>query len=377
MLVSSWSSFQKQTCLKSTKKAGLGYLPANTDLPTNFNVIQCIMNRTIECINYLNLKYIFLEVDQAIFNEVLQVLFAFQEKKTRKFDKIIVCMGGFHVILCLLKTIYSHFKDSGIIELLVEAAVGTEGTIRSGGGDVKLGICYYKILSEVFLRSKIQFFETSTQESVEFKNWINTLCNNINYENSRILLEKHLDEISVPTVPGDMSKWIYVKIDMIGILLNIVHFQRIGNWDGYLQAIRTFLRWCFALNRHNYARNLIYHYVDMYNLNIEFPDVYEYLKEGAFTALLSGSVHSQITIDQIIETTINRFSKETGGLSGITDNKDASERWVRTNPFIAAHHEHLNVKLNKNKKTYDIETGCSRKEKDEEDAKDVGLGISD
>ena len=116
----------------------MGYLPVITDSPTSFNVIQCIMDRTIECMNYLNLNYIFLEVDQAILNKVLQVLFAFQEKENRKFDKIIVRMGEFHVALCLLRTIYSHFKDSGIIE----AAVGTEGTIRSAlrGRDVKLGI---------------------------------------------------------------------------------------------------------------------------------------------------------------------------------------------------------------------------------------------
>ena len=82
-------------------------------------------------------------------------------------------------------------------------------------------------------------------------------------------------------------------------------------------------------------------------------------------------------MDQIIETTINRFSKETGGLSEITANKGASERWVRINPYIAALREHLNVKLNKNKKTYDIEMGCIRKEKDEEDVKNIGLGISD
>ena len=155
-----------------------------------------------------------------------------------------------------------------------------------------------------------------------------------------------MDEISVPTVPSDTSKWVQSFIDLIDILLNIVHLQRIGNWDGYLQAIRMFLPRCFALNRHNYARNLSYHYVNMCNLNTEFPEAYEYLKEGGFTALLSGSVHSQIPIDQIIETTINRLSKETGGLSGITENKGASERW-----FIAALREHLNVKFNKNKKT--------------------------
>ena len=200
----------------------MGYLPAITDSPTSFSVIQCIMARTNECMNYLNLNYIFLEVDQDILNKVLQVLFAFQEKENRKCDKIIVHMGGFRVILCLLRTIYSCFTDSGIIELLAESAAGTEGTIRSAlqGGDIKLGIPYYRILYESFLRSKIQFLETSTQESVQFKNWINTLCNNINYQNCRILLEKHLDEISIPTVPSDMSKLVQSLIDMTGILLN-------------------------------------------------------------------------------------------------------------------------------------------------------------
>ena len=32
------------------------------------------------------------------------------------------------MILCFLRTIYSRFKDSGIIEQLVAAGVGTEGT---------------------------------------------------------------------------------------------------------------------------------------------------------------------------------------------------------------------------------------------------------
>ena len=126
--------------------------------------------------NCLNLNsFIFLEVDQAIYNKVLQVLFAYQKKKNRKFDKLIVRMGGFYVILCLLRTIYSRLKDSGIIELLVEAGVGTEVTIRSAvrGGDVKPGICYYKILYEAFARSKINFLENSTcEKSDEFKNKI-------------------------------------------------------------------------------------------------------------------------------------------------------------------------------------------------------------
>ena len=73
---------------------------------------------------------------------------------------------------------------------------------------------------------------------------------------------------------------------------------------------------------------------------------------------MSGSVHSQIPMDQIIEITINRFFKETSRLSGITENKGVSERWVRINSFIAAHHERLNVKLNKNKKHMILKWGA-------------------
>ena len=114
----------------------------------------------------------------------------------------------------------------------------------------------------------------------------------------------------------------------------------------------------------------------MCNLNEKNPCVYEYLQEGGFTASLSGNVHSQISMNQIIETTINRFSKENGSFSDITETNGASERWVRINPFNAALREHLNVKLNRNKKTYDIEMGCSRKEKDDDDVKNVVIGVS-
>ena len=49
---------------------------------------------------------------------------------------VIICMlivhiGGFHVIICILRRIYFRFKDSDIVEILVEAVVGTEGTIRA------------------------------------------------------------------------------------------------------------------------------------------------------------------------------------------------------------------------------------------------------
>ena len=62
--------------------------------------------------------------------------------------------------------------------------------------------------------------------------------------------------------------------------------------------------------------------------------------KGGFTGSLTGKSYSRIPMDQVIETTINRWSKEVGGISGITENDGASERWIRINHFMSALKEH-------------------------------------
>ena len=85
--------------------------------------------------------------------------------------------------------------------------------------------------------------------------------------------------------------------------------QRVGNWEGYLHCLEEFLPWCFALNRHNYARDLSYYLISMRKLKTGNPNAYNYLNGGGFSGSLSGEKHTQIPMDQIIETTINRSNK--------------------------------------------------------------------
>ena len=75
-----------------------------------------------------------------------------------------------------------------------------------------------------------------------------------------------------------MSKRIEEFNEMVNFLLNIINFQKLVS--GYLQAVHEFLPSCIALNRHNYARNLSYHLMDMNNLKERIPEAYEYLSGG-------------------------------------------------------------------------------------------------
>ena len=102
-------------------------------------------------------------------------------------------------------------------------------------------------------------------------------------------VESIINDVDIlPTLDGNMAKWMDSLLSMIDLLLNLIFFQRTGNWKDYLEAIHTFLPWCFALNRHNYARNLSYFYVDMLNIEKNIPQAHQYLTTGGFTGSLLG-----------------------------------------------------------------------------------------
>ena len=79
------------------------------------NVNYKIINRTLSIRKELGLSYIFLEVDQAVYTKILDVMFQFQNESNKIFDKIIGRMGGFYIMICLLYTIYSCFRNTGLV----------------------------------------------------------------------------------------------------------------------------------------------------------------------------------------------------------------------------------------------------------------------
>ena len=79
-----------------------------------------------------------------------------------------------------------------------------------------------------------------------------------------------------------MATFMNIYLDMVNMMLNLIHFQRIGNWEGYLEAIREFLPYCFSLNWHNYVRNLSYYYVHMLSLKKENLEAFVYLQKVNF-----------------------------------------------------------------------------------------------
>ena len=68
-------------------------------------VIFSVVNWSLNVMTELNLKNIILEVDQAIYTRILDAMFRMELDRSMIFDKVIPRMGGFHVVICMLKTI--------------------------------------------------------------------------------------------------------------------------------------------------------------------------------------------------------------------------------------------------------------------------------
>ena len=78
-------------------------------------VICSVINWSQNVMTELNLKNIVLEVDQVIYTKILDAMFQMELDGSIIFDTIIPRIRGFHIVICMLKTIFSRFKDSSII----------------------------------------------------------------------------------------------------------------------------------------------------------------------------------------------------------------------------------------------------------------------
>ena len=188
---------------------------------------------------------------------------------------------------------------------------------------------------EAIIRTKIIYLEKSGLFSIdenEFQNIIH-IQNDISEGNFQNVCESLQ---ILPKLTSGLSRYIESYLDMVTLPFNTIYVQRTGNWKGFIQCIREFLPYCFSLNRQNYAINLSHYHIHISNLENSHPEMFNHMLNQGFTVSLSEQPFTRISYDQVIQMTINRASKDTGGLSEKTENAGASERWMRIKYLMAA-----------------------------------------
>ena len=172
-----------------------------------------------------------------------------------------------------------------------------KGTIKRNlkGGDVKEGNLLHKRLFEALLRHKVAYIENQCPDESEdsvFTSLLDKLQTIITCETVDSMIH-YCSHKTLPTLNGAMAAFINIYLDMVNMLLEFLHFLRVGNWEGYLETTREFLPYCFSVNRHNKARSLSYYYIHMLSLKENNLEAFQYLHDGGFTGSLSERSHSR------------------------------------------------------------------------------------
>ena len=130
---------------------------------------------------------------------------------------------------------------------------------------------------------------------------------------------------------GTLAAFWNSYVDLVCLLLQFTRATREGNWVLHLVSVHEMLPWVFAYNRTKYARYLSVYCCEMTNLPQTHPKRNALLLDGHFTVQRnSKSAFAQVAVDQTIEKTLNRDSKTSGGIVGISLNQGAVQRWVLT-----------------------------------------------
>lgn len=111
-------------------------------------------------------------------------------------------MGGFHIVLCMIQTVYSRFKYAGIVELLSAAGLGGKWSIIKAlkGGDTKEIIYLCKFLFEALLWYKVEYLRSTQPECLTLLVHLEELAE----ANIDMMLDKsYIKDFS--KVPGDMA----------------------------------------------------------------------------------------------------------------------------------------------------------------------------
>ena len=226
-------------------------------------------------------------------------------------------MGGFHITICMLCTIYCMYSKTGFVQILAKAGLGGIGSLKRTlkGGDVNEAIRLHKTLFESLVQTKIGYFDIKQSNESSLK--LEAYKEDISPDSTRTIISQDI-LLKIPEAEGDIGWFMDLYIELVNMLLNFIHFVRTGNWEGYLEVKFEFLPFCFWLNKHNCARNLSYYYARMIVLSFTNAQAHEYLKNGNFPGSLTGTPHTKISYNQIIETTINCQCIDLGGIGGNT-----------------------------------------------------------
>ena len=329
--LSGWNSFMEQcTQVKPFNISKIIPVPFVNAPPSSYDTIFTVLIEANEKCITQNQKHVFVTFDQPLYQKAREIVECCKgTPNEKKINKIVVRLGGFHMLMSYLGAVGYVMDGSGLkdafcqlyAEVSAEKALTGHAYSRAIRGHILIQNALSHIIFSSMNLSESEVFVLKNLLEYVGKSEFHTLLEQNDIEEIR---KKFVDKLNLIKENGPTAElWIqYFK--MIELAKQFIQAERSGDWNMHLECVQKMLPYFHASGHNLYAKSAHLYLQDMYNLE-NIMDVIEFDKFsrlGYFTIRRVDKYRSGTWSDMIIEQMLMRPMKVNGGLThgrGITD----------------------------------------------------------
>ncbi|CAG9762726.1 unnamed protein product [Ceutorhynchus assimilis] len=374
-----WSEFNNIISSNNLPVSNVFYYPFINAPPSTFDTIFTALVQLVKIAENIGQDHIVVTADLAIYCKAREILW---NNPPALSDKVTMQLGGMHLMMAFIASIGSIFTDGGLINILVESGVYAEASCRQmlQGKHLYRSIRGILLVSDTLHRLLFKSMELWLEENhglslftEDMQDALNNFENMFNEKHSIDEYEKTLGNIFSKSEEfnkyliqfiefgcqnSPTFKYWFLFIEAADILLKLLRSERNADFELHLEAVQETLPFLRAGGRSNYARYTPIYLLDMENLKLKKPKMYQYLKNGNFVVRRTDTKKFNcVASDMALEQTINRDCKSSGGVVGFTRSEPTLVRWLITRHLMGEYSSKVHdliSNFNKNSKMYSM-----------------------
>ena len=339
-----WSGFMQYTtrASSSAEKSSVQFLLIidlnSSDETCIFSTLHFVMKQAQK----LRISCACITFDQPLWLKTLGIA------KDQHLD--IVCRLGFHMLMSFLGSIGKLMAGFGLEEVFSEVYAEQTVTHMMSGKAFSRSLRAHFLVQSALISLILSALadeaaiDLSALQSVYERAMENgldedELCNleeNESYAHVRQTLSEYSKKLSTSRT----AKLWLLYIDYIAIIKEFLLAERTFNWMLHLHASKKMINLFAATGHGNYAKSTQIYVQEMLSLSQTNPWLHQKFQEGQHAVRRSERYWAGLWTDMVIEQTLMRSIKSTGGLTrGRGFQENVRHLWVNSISYTAAVHE--------------------------------------
>ncbi|CAH0556725.1 unnamed protein product [Brassicogethes aeneus] len=317
-------------------KSQISFLPFIHQPASNYNTIYTTLLCALENAKRYGHTVCIVTFDQPLYAKAREIVSAAPEGSEE--SKIIIRLGGFHLLMSFLGAIGHIMQGSGIKEVLAEIyAVKSLEKMLNGHAYARAVRAHtlLQLTLAIIILKEVEINDIMDADLII--NIEHILDNTLSYndienddEVSAALLNKLNQKLKTYEERGPTAKLWIQYFHMVSIAKEFLRAERMGDWKAHLNCVKEMLPYFHASGHFPYAKSAHLYLQDMQQLqNLIDPEVYEKFSKGFFTVRRSDKLSCGTSTDMVIEQSMMKAMKTDGGIArGRSTKESVISKWV-------------------------------------------------